>query len=70
MWMITLIIVERMSVLFTGNPHVLYQDPMWKSLIKYAVKQNAYIGCDLPELGDDKTDIETEDVTEQGQASE
>ncbi|XP_072026014.1 RNA helicase Mov10l1-like [Amphiura filiformis] len=36
-----------------GNPHVLSKDRYWRALLRYCVNQQAYIGCDLPELGDE-----------------
>ena len=49
-----------MLSLLPGNPHVLYQDTMWKSLLRYAVQCQAYVGCDVPELGEDETESGTE----------
>lgn len=31
-----------------GNPNVLYKDLHWRSVIKYCVENNAYLGCELP----------------------
>lgn len=37
-------------LMFSGNPHVLYRDENWNSLLCYAVKNGAYIGCNLPHI--------------------
>lgn len=31
-----------------GNPYVLSQDSHWAALLRYAVRNNAYTGCELP----------------------
>ncbi|XP_065362208.1 probable RNA helicase armi [Calliphora vicina] len=31
-----------------GNPYLLVLDPCWRTLIKYCVDNDAYLGCDLP----------------------
>ncbi|XP_077977756.1 uncharacterized protein LOC144433319 [Glandiceps talaboti] len=36
-----------------GNPYVLVQDYHWLSLLHYCIKNNAYIGCDLPNLDEE-----------------
>ncbi|XP_068626233.1 probable RNA helicase armi [Battus philenor] len=40
----------QVSVILFCNPHVLCLDSLWNRVITNAVKENKYIGCDLPVL--------------------
>jgi hypothetical protein len=31
-----------------GNPHVLVRDACWRELVTHAVRDNCYVGCELP----------------------
>ncbi|XP_014257492.1 RNA helicase Mov10l1-like [Cimex lectularius] len=38
----------RALLIILGNPHLLSLDMHWSSVLRHCVKQNVYIGCDLP----------------------
>lgn len=38
----------QVAVLLFCNPNLLCKDPLWYKVIDYAVKQDKYVGCDLP----------------------
>lgn len=31
------------------NPHILINNPLWNTIIEHTLKNNTYIGCDLPQ---------------------
>jgi len=35
-------------LVFIGNPHVLFYDPIWLTFIKYCIELGCYTGCTLP----------------------
>lgn len=37
----------RALLIILGNPHLLSQDPYWRTLITYCIEQNSYTGCDF-----------------------
>ncbi|KAJ8047421.1 RNA helicase Mov10l1 [Holothuria leucospilota] len=37
-------------LIIVGNPHVLATDAKWRALLKYCSQNNAYIGCEVPDL--------------------
>ena len=48
-----------------GNAQILYADPYWRYLIRFAVRRGAYNGPDLQELGiDDGAAVETSKLEE------
>lgn len=48
------------AVLFC-NPHLLSADPLWNKIIEYAVKEDKYMGCDLPSVYNISTNKSVED---------
>lgn len=40
----------RAMMIIFGNPHLLAVDECWRQLILFCVKNNAYFGCDLPQM--------------------
>ncbi|GLH13077.1 Probable RNA helicase armi [Gryllus bimaculatus] len=38
----------RCLLIIIGNPHLLARDPFWRSSLLYCLKNDSYIGCDLP----------------------
>ena len=38
----------RAILIIVGNPHLLSTDPYWRSALMYCVKNDSYLGCDLP----------------------
>ncbi|XP_072941248.1 probable RNA helicase armi [Epargyreus clarus] len=39
----------QVSAIIFCNPHLLSHDPLWNSVIAYAIKEDKYVGCDLPD---------------------
>ncbi|PIK32933.1 putative helicase MOV-10, partial [Apostichopus japonicus] len=37
-------------LIIVGNPHVLASDSKWRALLQYCLDNDAYVGCDLPDL--------------------
>ncbi|XP_071960660.1 RNA helicase Mov10l1-like [Antedon mediterranea] len=37
-------------LVIVGNPHVLAKDPKWLAMLTYCIKNDAYVGCQLPDL--------------------
>lgn len=46
----------RAILIIVGNPHLLSTDPYWRSALLYCIKNNSYLGCDMP------NNLETETV--------
>ncbi|EDX09086.1 GD13767 [Drosophila simulans] len=40
----------RAMMIIFGNPHLLAVDECWRQLILFCAKNNAYFGCDLPQM--------------------
>lgn len=40
----------QIAVIIFCNPHLLNLDPRWSKIIEYAVKEDKYMGCDLPSV--------------------
>lgn len=40
----------KLAVIFFCNPHLLSTDPQWNKVLEYAVKEDKYMGCDLPSV--------------------
>lgn len=38
----------RVAVLLVCDPHLLCTDPLWSKIVNQAVKDDKYMGCDLP----------------------
>lgn len=38
----------RALLIILGNPHLLTQDPYWRSVLNYCIDRGSYTGCDLP----------------------
>lgn len=38
----------QVAVLLFCDPHLLSTDPLWRKVIKTAIKEDKYMGCDLP----------------------
>uniref|UniRef100_A0A1B6HGZ4 Uncharacterized protein n=1 Tax=Homalodisca liturata TaxID=320908 RepID=A0A1B6HGZ4_9HEMI len=41
----------RALLVVIGNPHLLARDHYWRTVLTYCVRNQAYTGCDLPDLG-------------------
>ncbi|XP_059844469.1 RNA helicase Mov10l1 [Hypanus sabinus] len=37
-------------LILVGNPHILLQDACWSALLEYCVLNDAYVGCNLPNV--------------------
>ncbi|XP_033119627.1 uncharacterized protein LOC117118976 isoform X3 [Anneissia japonica] len=45
-------------LIIVGNPNVLVKDPKWLAMLTYCVRNNAYVGCELPDLdGQDEMEL-------------
>lgn len=38
----------QVAVILFCDPHLLSTDPLWQKVIDHAIRQDKYIGCDLP----------------------
>ncbi|KAK0163342.1 hypothetical protein PV327_007034 [Microctonus hyperodae] len=38
----------RSLIIIIGNPNLLTQDPYWRSVLNYCIKNKSYTGCDFP----------------------
>lgn len=38
----------RALLIILGNPHLLAEDPYWRSVLNYCIERGSYTGCDLP----------------------
>jgi len=39
----------RALLIILGNPHVLCNDPQWRSVLIYCLRNKSYFGCDIPQ---------------------
>lgn len=51
----------QIAVILFCNPHLLSRDPHWNKIVEYAVKEDKYMGCDLPFVYDSNTNKSVED---------
>ncbi|XP_026320060.1 probable RNA helicase armi isoform X2 [Hyposmocoma kahamanoa] len=51
----------QIAIIIFCNPHLLNTDPQWNKIVEYSVKEDKYMGCDLPSDYDSNTNKSVED---------